>query len=66
VRGGYTEDDFHDGGSDRLVDALFALGDADAIASRVQAFHDAGADHVALQAITAAPDDQLEVWRRLS
>jgi len=59
ARGGYTEHD------DRLVDALFALGDADAIASRVQAFHDAGADHVAIQVITATPEDQLPVWRRL-
>jgi probable F420-dependent oxidoreductase len=65
VRGGYTEDDFQDGGSDRLIDALFALGDADAIAARVQAFHDAGADHVAIQAIVAAGDDQRDVWRRL-
>jgi probable F420-dependent oxidoreductase len=60
ARGGYTQDD------DRLVDALFALGDADAIAARVQAFHDAGADHVAIQAVVTNPDDQLDVWRRLS
>lgn len=59
ARAGYPEHD------DRLVDALFALGDADAIAARVQAFHDAGADHVAIQAVTATPEDQLDVWRRL-
>jgi len=65
ARAGFTEDDFPDGGSDRLVDALFGLGDADAIAARVRAMHDAGADHVALQAVVAAPEDARAVWRRL-
>ena len=36
------------GGSDRLVDALVAWGDAEAIARRVREHHDAGADHVCL------------------
>jgi hypothetical protein len=38
--------------SDRLVDALFAWGDVEAIRDRVQAHFDAGADHVCLQVIT--------------
>jgi probable F420-dependent oxidoreductase len=66
ARAGFTDDDFPDGGSDRLVDALFGLGDADAIAARVRAMHDAGADHVAVQAIVANPEDAREVWRRLA
>jgi probable F420-dependent oxidoreductase len=66
ARAGFTDDDFLDGGSDRLVDALFGLGDADAIAARVRAMHDAGADHVALQAVVAGPEDPREVWRRLA
>ncbi|MFI2212797.1 LLM class F420-dependent oxidoreductase [Streptomyces sp. NPDC020141] len=49
LRSGFTEDDVADGGSDRLVDALVAWGDDDAIAARLRAFRDAGADHLALQ-----------------
>ncbi|GAA4003192.1 LLM class F420-dependent oxidoreductase [Allokutzneria multivorans] len=63
---GFTDSDFADGGSDRLVEALVALGD-DAIAERVAAHHAAGADHVCLQALpgdfTSAPVDQ---WRHLA
>jgi probable F420-dependent oxidoreductase len=46
---GFTDADIADGGSDRLVDAIVAWGDADAIAARVRAHHDAGADHVCIQ-----------------
>jgi len=46
---GYSEEDLQ--GSDRLVDALFAWGDAATIAKRVRAHIDAGADHVCIQAI---------------
>jgi probable F420-dependent oxidoreductase len=51
LRSGFTEDDLADGGSDRLIDAVLALGDLDAIAARVQAHRDAGADHVTLQVL---------------
>ncbi|MEK2471547.1 MULTISPECIES: LLM class F420-dependent oxidoreductase [Streptomyces] len=50
---GFEDDDFADGGSDRLVDAIVAWGDVDAIRRRVREHHDAGADHVALQSIVA-------------
>lgn len=46
---GYDESDFADGISDRLVDAIVAWGDEKAIADRVQAHRDAGADHVCIQ-----------------
>ncbi|MFE7661859.1 LLM class F420-dependent oxidoreductase [Streptomyces celluloflavus] len=46
---GFEDDDFTGGGSDRLVDAIVAWGDADAIRERIRAHHDAGADHVAIQ-----------------
>lgn len=46
---GFTDDDIANGGSDRLVDAIVAWGDADAIAARIQAHYDAGADHVCIQ-----------------
>jgi probable F420-dependent oxidoreductase len=46
---GFDDGDFQDGGSDRLVDAIVAWGDEQAIAARIQAHHDAGADHVCIQ-----------------
>ncbi len=46
---GYTEEDVADGGSDRLVDDVVVQGDVDAIAERVRAHHQAGADHVCVQ-----------------
>jgi probable F420-dependent oxidoreductase len=58
---GYTEADLGDGGSDELVRALVAWGDADTIRDRVAAHHDAGADHVCVQIIT---DDRAELPRR--
>ena len=66
VRFGFGEEDFADGGSDRLVDALVAWGDADAIAARVRAHHDAGADHVAIQALGATVDDAMQQLRTLA
>jgi probable F420-dependent oxidoreductase len=66
-RMGFTDDDLADGGSDRAVDAVVAWGDVDAIAERVRAHHDAGADHVCIQVIEA---DQralpMDAWRRLA
>jgi probable F420-dependent oxidoreductase len=64
---GFTPDDFRDGGSDRLVDAVVAWGDEDAIAARVAAHHEAGADHVCIQ-VVGVPSGQLprDEWRRLA
>jgi probable F420-dependent oxidoreductase len=50
---GFEDADFAGGGSDRLIDALVAWGDADAVRARIKAHHDAGADHVCLQPVTA-------------
>jgi probable F420-dependent oxidoreductase len=55
LRSGFTEDDLADGGSDRLIDALVAMGDVDAVARRVQEHRDAGADSVALQVLGPRP-----------
>ena len=52
---GFTEDDWSDGGSDRLVDAIVGWGDESAIADRVRQHHDAGADHVCIQVLPADP-----------
>jgi len=59
---GYEEADFADGGSDRLVDAIVAWGDEQALARRVQEHHDAGADHVCIQPLAA---DGLSVDARI-
>jgi probable F420-dependent oxidoreductase len=51
---GFSDDDLAGGGSNRLVDAVVAWGDVDAVARRVAEHHEAGADHVCVQVI--APD----------
>jgi probable F420-dependent oxidoreductase len=63
---GFTDDDFADGGSDRLVDALVAAGDEAAILGRVRAHLDAGATQVAIHPLE--DDDQfgLETLRALA
>jgi probable F420-dependent oxidoreductase len=71
LRLGFTEDDLADGGSDRLIDGLFAWGDEATAAERVRAHHDAGADHVCVQVLTAAghtatATDLLESWQRVA
>lgn len=64
---GFRDDDLADGGSDRLVDAVVAWGDEDAVLQRVEAHHDAGADHVALQVLNEDPTElPLAEWRRLA
>jgi probable F420-dependent oxidoreductase len=65
---GFTEDDFADGGSDRLVDHIVVWGDEATIAARVQAHFDAGADHVCVQAYTGSeqPGFPQAEWRALA
>ena len=64
---GFTEADLADGGSDRLVDGIVAWGDVDAIARRVRAHHDAGADHVCVQVLDPDPRAlPMRQWRALA
>jgi probable F420-dependent oxidoreductase len=65
---GFGDDDFGDpkAASDRLVDAIVARGDVEAIARRVRAHHDAGADHVCLQVLRADRELPLTEWRELA
>jgi probable F420-dependent oxidoreductase len=60
---GFSDDDLADGGSDRLVDAIVAWGDEQAIATRVRLLLDSGADHVLLQPLgdLAGAVRQLEI-----
>lgn len=68
LRNGFTEADLADGGSDRLVDAVFAWGDEASVRTRIDDFLAAGADHVALQLLDGASRAGLprEGWRRLA
>ncbi len=64
---GFTDDDLAGAGSDRLVDTLVAWGDEDTVALRVREHHDAGADHVCIQALTGDRNAlPREAWRRLA
>ncbi|MET4920871.1 LLM class F420-dependent oxidoreductase [Streptomyces sp. PSRA5] len=68
LRLGFAESDFADGGSDRLLAALFALGDAETVRARVDEYVAAGADHLALQVLTGdrSKDLPLAEWRTLA
>jgi len=46
---GWSDDDIANDGSDRLIDAVIAWGDVEAIVARVRAHLDGGADHVCVQ-----------------
>ena len=48
---GFSDRDFLDRGSDRLVDAVVAWGSVAHIERRIQEYRDAGADHVCLQPV---------------
>jgi probable F420-dependent oxidoreductase len=50
---GFDQADIEDGGSDRLIDHVIPHGTADEVAATVRAHREAGADHVALQALGA-------------
>jgi probable F420-dependent oxidoreductase len=60
-----TPDDIAVGGSDRLIDAVVPHGTADEIAAVVSAHLDAGADHVAVQAV-GEPGIPRQAWTALA
>jgi probable F420-dependent oxidoreductase len=64
---GYSEEDLARPGSDRLVDAIVAWGDEEAVVRRVGEHRAAGADHVCIQVVEGDPRAlPLEAWRRLA
>ncbi len=63
---GFGPEELDDGGSDRVVDAIVAWGDADAIADRVRAHLDAGADHVCIQPLPGRLPAQAAQLRELA
>jgi len=69
LRLGYTEQDFANGGSDRLVDDIVAWGDPARIMQRVREHHAAGADHVCIQVLTRTPQElgaAMDGWRAIA
>ena len=69
LRLGFSADDFANGGSDRLVDAIVAWGTPEQIIGRVKEHHAAGADHVCIQVLTEPPSDlptAMTGWRQLA
>ncbi|MFC0115495.1 LLM class F420-dependent oxidoreductase [Kibdelosporangium aridum] len=64
LRLGFTEEDFADGGSDRLIGALIPQG-VDNIVATVAQHHEAGADHVNIQVLTADGGLDAEAFRTL-
>lgn len=63
---GYTDADIADGGSDDLIDALVAHGDAAAIAARLREHLDSGADQVTVQLLTPEGADRREPYRAVA
>lgn len=64
---GWGDDDLGNGGSDELVDAIVAWGSTEEVVARINAHHDAGADHVAVQVLTSDPRAlPMPQWRELA
>ncbi|WP_433338009.1 TIGR03620 family F420-dependent LLM class oxidoreductase [Spirillospora sp. CA-294931] len=64
---GFGDEDLVGGPSRRLVDAIVAYGDVDALRKRVMLHLEAGADHVCLQVVTEDPRAlPLAEWRELA
>lgn len=63
---GWTDDDFRDGGSDALIDALAVHGSAEEVAAKLTAHLDAGADHVNVQVLTPGGADPIPALRELA
>ncbi|MGW1225274.1 TIGR03620 family F420-dependent LLM class oxidoreductase [Streptomyces sp. NPDC002530] len=64
---GFGDEDIVGGPSRRLVDAIVAYGDLEAIRRRVDQHLAAGADHVCVQVLTADPSAlPLQEWRTLA
>ncbi len=63
---GFGDGDLAGGGSDRLVDAVVAWGEADDIAGRVRQHFEAGANHVCVQVIAPLESFPLTAYRELA
>lgn len=61
LRSGFTEADLEDGGSDRLLDEVLALGSTEQVQARIAAHRQAGANHVCLQVLDDRDVETLRV-----
>ncbi|TCP54147.1 putative F420-dependent oxidoreductase [Tamaricihabitans halophyticus] len=66
LRLGFSVDDFADGGSDRLIDALVGWGKPDAVRAKIAEHHDAGADHVCVQVLSDSAGPPVAGYRALA
>ena len=66
VRSGFPSEELADGGSDRVVDALVAHGDVDAVRERIAEHLRAGADQVALNVLTERGRTPAAEWAELA
>ncbi len=64
-RFGFTDDEFANP-SPRLIDAVVAIGDVDAVVARIRAQHASGASHVAVQVLHEGTAPPMEQWRLLA
>lgn len=64
-RHGFADDDVA-GPSERLIDAIVVRGSVDDVVARVAEHHDAGADHVCIQVLTADLEFPVQTWRDLA
>jgi probable F420-dependent oxidoreductase len=64
---GWADEDIASDGSDKMIDAVVAWGDVDAIVARARAHLDAGADHVCVQLrADSSADPVVEGFRELA
>jgi probable F420-dependent oxidoreductase len=63
---GWSDADLSNGGSDALIDALVAWGTPNEVADKLSEHLEAGADHVAVQLLTASDDELTDGYRRLA
>ena len=66
IRSGFAPEELQNGASDRVVDALVAYGDADAVRGRVGEHLRAGADQVVLNVLTEPGRTPLAEWAALA
>jgi probable F420-dependent oxidoreductase len=69
VRLGFPPEEFREGGSDRVIDAIIAWGEPAALKDRIDAHFAAGANHVCVQVLTDPPGDlqaSLHAWRQIA
>lgn len=62
---GFSDEDFENGGSDRLIDSIVAWGTEDQLAARVREYRDAGASEVIVVPIGSGAAEAGPDWRVL-